>query len=80
MPMTYSVDAQINKEWKIGGTKLTLFIEILNLTDHKNALYVYSDTGEPDVSYSGNYSQEYIQDPSNFGSPRRIRLGARFGF
>ncbi|MCX6135492.1 MAG: TonB-dependent receptor [Ignavibacteriales bacterium] len=80
MPMTYSVDAQINKQWLIGKAKLTVFVELLNLTNHKNVLYVYSDTGEPDASYSGGYSQDYIQDPSNFGPPRRIRLGARFGF
>ncbi len=80
MPMTYSIDAQINKEWKIGPTKITIFAEILNLTDHKNVLYVYSDTGEPDVTLDTSHSQEYIQDPSNFGPPRRIRLGARFGF
>ena len=80
MPMTYSVDAQISKEWKFGSTKLTVFAELLNLTNHKNVLYVYSDTGEPDVTTSSGYSLEYIQDPSNFGPPRRIRLGVRFGF
>jgi len=79
-PMTYSVDAQINKEWRFGPTKITIFAEILNLTDHRNVLYVYTDTGEPDVTTSGGYSQDYIRDPSNFGPPRRIRLGARFGF
>jgi len=80
MPMTYSVDAQINKQWLIGKAKLTVFIELLNLTNHKNVLSVYSDSGEPDVSISGGYSQDYVQDPSNFGPPRRIRLGVRFGF
>ena len=80
MPMTYSVDAQINKQWIIGKAKLTVFVELLNLTNHKNVLYVYSDSGEPDVSNSGGYSQDYVQDPSNFGPPRRIRLGVRFGF
>ena len=80
MPMTFSVDAQINKEWKFGPTKVTIFVEILNLTNYKNVLYVYSDTGEPDVTYDTSHSQEYIHDPSNFGPPRRIRLGARFGF
>ena len=80
MPMTFSVDAQINKEWKFGSTKLTIFAEILNLTNYKNVLYVYTDTGEPDVTFDTSHSQEYIRDPSNFGPPRRIRLGARFGF
>ena len=80
MPMTFSADAQINKEWKFGPTKVTIFVEILNLTNYKNVLYVYSDTGEPDITYDTSHSQEYIHDPSNFGPPRRIRLGARFGF
>ena len=80
MPMTYSVDLEISKEWQLGPTRWTIFAEILNLTDHKNVVYVYTDTGEPDVTLDTSHSQEYIQDPSNFGPPRRIRLGARFGF
>jgi outer membrane receptor protein involved in Fe transport len=80
MPLTYSVDAQISKEWKFGPTRFAIFAEILNLTGHKNVLYVYTDTGEPDVTLDTSHSQEYIQDPSNFGPPRRIRVGARFGF
>lgn len=81
MPMTYSVDMEISKEWRIGPTTFTAFVEILNLTDHRNVLWVYSDTGEPDVTYAPPLpSTEYMQDPSNFGPPRRIRLGARFRF
>jgi hypothetical protein len=81
MPTTYSIDLEISKEWKIGPTMFTAFAEILNLTDHRNVLYVYSDTGEPDVTQAPPLpSIEYMQDPSNFGPPRRIRLGARFRF
>lgn len=80
MPMTYSIDLEINKEWMISSTVFTIFVEILNLTDHKNVLYVYTDTGSPDISYVGNHSAEYLRDPSNYGPPRRIRLGARFRF
>jgi hypothetical protein len=40
-------------------------------------LSVYTDTGLPDVTLVGNNSQEYIKDPSNFGPPRRLRLGLR---
>jgi outer membrane receptor protein involved in Fe transport len=81
MPTTYSVDLEISKEWKIGPATFTAFLEILNLTDHKNVLWVYSDTGEPDVTYAPPIpSTEYMLDPSNFGPPRRMRLGARFRF
>jgi hypothetical protein len=80
MPATYSLDAEISKDWTIGNFTLSPFVEILNLTDHRNVVSVYTDTGEPDRTTIGNYSQEYIQDPSNFGAPRRIRIGARVRF
>jgi outer membrane receptor protein involved in Fe transport len=80
MPGTYSLDAEINKDWKIGNFTFSTFIEILNLTDRKNVVSVYTDTGEPDRTTIGNHSQEYIRDPSNFGAPRRVRLGARIRF
>ena len=81
MPTTYSIDMEISKEWSIGPTTFTAFLEILNLTNHRNVLWVYDDTGEPDVTYAPPLpSTEYMQDPSNFGPPRRIRLGARFRF
>ena len=51
-----------------------------NLTDHKNILYVYPDTGDPDFTVVGNQSVEYMRDPSNYGPPRVIRLGASIGF
>jgi len=75
------VDLEISKEWNIGPATFAAFLEILNLTDHKNVLWVYSDTGEPDVTYAPPIpSTEYMLDPSNFGPPRRMRLGARIRF
>jgi outer membrane receptor for ferrienterochelin and colicin len=81
MPGTYSIDLEIGKEWLLGsGVKLRMFAEILNLTDHRNILYVYTDTGEPDFTILGARSTEYQHDPSNFGPPRTIRLGAGVSF
>jgi len=81
MPMTYSIDVEISKEWHIGPVTFSGFLEILNLTDQRNVLWVYSDTGQPDVTYAPPLpSTEYMQDPSNFGAPRRIRLGAQVRF
>jgi len=76
IPGSYSVDMELGKEFTIAfKTKIRLFAEILNLTDHRNVLYVYGDTGEPDVTFVGGYSVEYMKDPSNWGPPRTIRLG-----
>ncbi len=81
MPGTYSIDLMIGKEINITGLyNFRIFAEILNLTDHRNIRYVYTDTGDPDFTFEGNHSIEYMRDPSNYGSPRSIRLGAEVKF
>jgi len=80
-PSTYSLDFMFGKEFNIyNNFRVRVFAEILNLTDHKNVLYVYRDTGEPDFTFEGNHSLEWMRDPSNFGPPRSIRLGATIRF
>jgi hypothetical protein len=79
-PGQYSMDLLLGKEFKlIGNFRLRIFGEILNLTNHINTLYVYTDTGSPDYT-QGNHSVEYMRDPSNYGPPRSIRLGASVKF
>lgn len=81
MPGLYNIDLMIGKEFRFDGKlRLRLFAEILNLTDHRNVLYVYGDTGDPDFTTSGGYSTEYMRDPSNYGPPRSVRLGFTFRF
>ncbi|MFN0158025.1 MAG: TonB-dependent receptor [Bacteroidota bacterium] len=81
LPATSSIDLEVSKEWRFGGPyALGVFLEVLNLTDQKNVVFVYSDTGEPDMTTAGNNSEEYIKDPSNYGPPRRARLGLNFTF
>lgn len=80
-PNTYNIDLMIGKEfYLVSNTRLRVFAEILNLTDHRNILYVYRDTGEPDFTFEGDYSLAYMRDPSNFGPPRAVRLGFTFRF
>jgi outer membrane receptor protein involved in Fe transport len=80
MPATYSIDLEASKGWKIDPFSLEVFVEVLNLTNAKNVDYVWTDTGEPDVTYDGGHSLRYQQDPSNYGPPRRMRIGARLKF
>lgn len=80
-PGNYNIDLMIGKEFDFGSKlRLRLFAEILNLTDHRNILWVYRDTGEPDFTFEGALSPEYMRDPSNYGPPRSIRLGLTFRF
>jgi len=80
-PGLYNIDFMIGKEFEFSGNfRLRLFAEILNLTDQRNILYVYGDTGDPDYTTVGNSSVEYMQDPSNYGPPRSVRLGFTMRF
>lgn len=80
-PAVYNIDFMIGKDINIiDNMRLRLFAEILNLTDHKNILYVYGDTGDPEFTTVGGHSAEYMQDPSNYGPPRSVRLGFTFRF
>lgn len=80
-PGLYNIDLMIGKEFKFASNlTLRVFAELLNITDHRNILYVYRDTGEPDFTFEGDLSPEYMQDPSNYGPPRSIRLGFTLRF
>ena len=80
-PGLYNIDLMIGKEFTLTKElRFRLFAEILNLTDHRNVLYVYGDTGEPDFTNEGNYSVEYMRDPSNYGPPRAVRIGFTMRF
>jgi outer membrane receptor for ferrienterochelin and colicin len=81
MPGTYLLDLEIGKEFAMTGQlKLRVFAEVLNLTNHRNVIYVYPDTGDPEYTLVGARSIEYQHDPSNFGPPRSIRLGLGMRF
>lgn len=80
-PGNYNIDLMLGKEFEFGSKlRLRLFAEFLNITDQNNILYVYRDTGEPDFTFEGDLSPEYMQDPSNFGPPRSVRIGFTFRF
>jgi hypothetical protein len=81
MPSTYSIDVEMGKEFAVAeNIKMRIFTEILNLTDHRDIRYVYGDTGDPDFTFVGALSREYMRDPSNYGPPRTVRLGAAVKF
>jgi outer membrane receptor protein involved in Fe transport len=80
-PGLYNIDLMIGKEFSfISKIRLRVFAEILNITDHRNILYVYRDTGEPDFTFEGDSSTEYMRNPAHFGPPRSVRLGFTFRF
>ncbi len=73
------LDLKMNYKMEIGKIHITPYLEVYNLTDMKNILYVYSRTGKPDYSNSGR-TAEYDKNPLNWGRPRIIYLGINIGF
>ncbi len=75
-PSTYTIDLMIGKEINIyKRSKLRIFAEIFNLTNRKNVIYVYPDTGDPEYTFVGGHSEEWMKNPANYGPPRIIRIG-----
>lgn len=89
-PAGYTFDLSSFYNIPLGKTiKGQILLSIYNLLDTKNAVWVYSDTGQPYTtiifdSDRANHRSDYnsyedrVQNPTAFSSPRQIKLG--FGF
>ncbi|UCD37752.1 MAG: TonB-dependent receptor [Fidelibacterota bacterium] len=76
-PWTFSADLRIRKAVYLGGVKLDGLLEITNLTDYQNVMYVYARTGKPfDPGFSGvGTSEDANHNPARIGPPRMIKVG-----
>ena len=79
-PFTWQIDAEFSKKFFLDDYSFTGFVEVINLTDQKNAIYVSPDTGQPDATGIGKHSQEWINNPSNYDTPRVVKIGLSFNF
>ena len=80
IPANMQLDFELNKEWRIRPITFGIFVEALNILGKENVRSVYTDTGLPDFTTFGNHSDEYMADPSNYYTPRRLRVGVRLMF
>lgn len=79
MPETWTLDLKVDYSFNWNKIKLEPYLEIYNLTDRKNVVWVYSRTGKPDDSDSGK-TKEYDANPENWGTPRLIYMGLNIAF
>lgn len=70
---TSSIDLKLNYRLQLRTVTVIPYLEIYNLTDHKNVVYVDPSTGKPD--YQEGHSYDYAANPENWGAPRIIYLG-----
>ncbi|MBN1154636.1 TonB-dependent receptor [candidate division KSB1 bacterium] len=73
LPENWTLDLKIDRPFRVGSFSATPYLEIFNLTDRKNVVYVDPFTGKPDASIGRSY--EYAANPENWGPPRIIYLG-----
>jgi len=78
LPENWSIDLKIDRPFKIASVDVTPYLEIYNLTDRENVVYVDPFTGKPDYSFGRTY--EYAANPENWGPPRIIYLGLTFNY
>ncbi len=74
MPPTWTLDLKVDYAFNFGRVQLIPYLEIYNLTDRRNVVWVYARTGKPGDSNSGK-TKEWDRNPENWGRPRIIYLG-----
>jgi len=86
-PSKYSVDVNAYYAFNIyDDFKAKLYLKIHNLLDTKNAIWVYSDTGQAyttvvrDAQIAQHHSDfndyyDRVENPTAFSAPRKIKLG-----
>jgi hypothetical protein len=82
LPAQFTVDLYARKAFDLGPLELGIFVDIRNLLDRKNVVYVYPATGSPDQSgeESVKATPDWQQDPTNYSAPRTVYLGVDIGF
>ncbi len=76
-PWTFSADLRIKKTFSVKSINVVGFLEILNLTNYQNVLFVFSRTGKPfDPGWHGvGSSEDSNHNPSAVGQGRTIKIG-----
>ncbi len=73
LPENWTLDLKVNRTVNIGSVTVVPYLEIFNLTNRRNVLYVDPFTGRPDFSFGRTY--EYAANPLNWGAPRIMYFG-----
>ncbi|MBT5460818.1 MAG: TonB-dependent receptor [Candidatus Marinimicrobia bacterium] len=81
-PWTFSADLRMKKRFMFQSTSLVLFLEVINLTDYENVLFVYSRTGKPfDPGVFGvGTSLDANHNPAHLREGRSFKAGINFNF
>ncbi|MCL4708643.1 carboxypeptidase-like regulatory domain-containing protein [bacterium] len=75
MPSNWQLDLRVDKLFNLAGREFGVFTEVTNLTNRRNVVEVFTDTGLPNETTDPGYTPQGKRDPYNIGAQRNIRLG-----
>ena len=92
-PYNFRLDLKVTRKIKFNGLSAKIYISINNLTDRRNELSVYGDTGRagetiemrraqlvsPFEPMRPNTISEFFERPDWYDSPRRVQFGVQIG-
>ena len=79
-PWRHNVDLVAYKTFQYRKMILSLILDIRNVFNQRNHLYVNNSTGRADTWLSPNVTADFALDPTNFSPPRNVRVGFEISF
>jgi outer membrane receptor protein involved in Fe transport len=82
-PTLFTLDLTAFKDFNFSGYRVKLFAKMFNVLDAKNPDSVFGDSGLADFTFNSRAVEaddSYYIRPDFFAEPRRIQVGASFGF
>lgn len=90
LPNQHSFDVYLNYSLNFAGLNFSLFANVYNLFDTRNATWVWTDTGAPDYTLDSigifqdtkrvGTIEEYFTHPEWYSEPRQVQLGFAVNF
>ena len=83
MPPSFQVDLSAHYQLELGPLSPRLFMQVFNVFDSRNPTNVFTDTGEPDLTFTqpfGSVDPGYFVRPDFYSEPRRMHIGMEINF
>ncbi len=93
-PETFRIDIKLHREIDLGSFKGKIYLKVQNLTDRRNQISVYGDSGRSDETIEKSRAQiispfepmrpntieQYFNRPEWYDPPRQIQMGLQFSW
>lgn len=83
IPASFQVDLSAHYELNVAGVRPRLFAQVYNLLDSRNPVDVFTDTGDPGITFAqpfGSVDPGYFVRPEFYSEPRRMHVGLELRF